>query len=118
MDRLDGAPVAGVDGVLFSGPEQCDWQDIVFMDIGYRSGLTQPGLMGAHHFVRDGEGLLSDYTTSEFEPRVTLPSDALDTGWRRDGQELWLDPEGDAAFLEVDDAEFEMWPSAKVPACL
>jgi hypothetical protein len=29
-----------------SGPEHCGWQDIVFMSIGYRSGLTQPGLTG------------------------------------------------------------------------
>ena len=53
------------------------------MDIGYRSGLTQPGLTGAHHFLRDEEGLLADYTASEFQPRVTLPPDAVDTGWQR-----------------------------------
>jgi len=27
--------------------------------------------------------LLTDYTASEFQPRVTLPPDAVDTGWQR-----------------------------------
>ena len=55
----------------FPGPEHCGWQDTVFTDIGYRSGLTQPGLTGAHHFLRDEEGLLADYTASEFQPRAS-----------------------------------------------
>ena len=102
----------------YFGPEHCGLQHIVFMDIGYRSGLTLPGLMGARHFLRDEEGLLADYASTAFQSPVNLPLDAVDTGWQRDGHELWLDPEGDAAFLEVDDAKFEMWPSATVPACL
>lgn len=68
----------------YFGPEHCGW----------RSGLALPGLMGAHHFLRD-EGLLADYASTAFQSRVTLPPDAVDTGWHRDGHELWLDPEGD-----------------------
>ena len=60
--------------------------------------------------MRDPEGKLTDYVLSPYDPTVELPSGAVDSGWARDGQELWFDPEGWAAYLQVDDAEFERWP--------
>jgi len=92
----DGQSVPESKVVSYFGPEHCDWQDVVFLQIGYRSGLTQPGLSGELKFLRDPAGELADHTVARFEPSAELPANAVDTGWQRDGQELWLDPDGAA----------------------
>ena len=113
MDRPKRGAVAEDECVLNAGPEHCEWQDVVFLEIGYRSGLTQPGLSGKLTFLRDSEGVLADQVVSQFEADIILPSDAVATGWQRDGQDLWLDPDGAAAYLHVGGEHFEKWPRAR-----
>ena len=93
----------------FQGPEHCDWQDITFLDLG--SGEE------AVHYVRDSSQVLSPYLRTTFRTGATLPEDATDTGFRRSGQELWLVPGQEAAYLvSVDDpGSVERWPAAESP---
>ena len=42
------------------------------------------------HFDFPDDDVLPDHAASRLETGVTLPPDAVDTGWQRDGQELWL----------------------------
>jgi hypothetical protein len=102
----------------YEGPEHCGWQGVIFIEIGYRSGLAQPGLSGGLSFLRDPDGVLSDHAVAQLEPRVALPPDAVETGWRRDGHELWLAPDGTAAYIDVGDG-LEKWPRTRgVVACV
>ena len=48
---------------------------------------------------------------------VTVPEDAVDSGYHRAGRELWLVPDKTAAYLvSLDDAtDVERWPAPKQP---
>lgn len=89
----------------YDGPEHCDWQDIVFLTVG--------GWDDGQQYLRDTEGTLADRLRTTFDGAARLPGDAEDSGWRRDGRELWLTP--DAAYLvSVDDPQdVERWPRTK-----
>lgn len=106
-ERADGSRVSTSVVTSYLGPEHCDWDDITFLRLGDHPGGAQ--------FVRDTRGefdLLSTYDDS-----ATLPTDATDTGFEREGKQLWLSESGDAAYL-VDlesPAEVERWPAAGEP---
>ena len=103
----DGTRVPTTKVFSFDGPEHCDWQDMVFLEVGEDS------------YLRDPSGEMDDWTRGPFEAAASLPDDARATGWIRDGRELWTVPSGAAAYLvSVDDAEdVEKWPSAKDVGC-
>jgi hypothetical protein len=92
-----------------SGPEHCDWQDITFLTLG--EGLD------ARQFLRDVDGELADLLHGSFDGIAPLPDDATDTGYRRDGLQLWLGDDSRAAYLvsESDATDVERWPAAKEP---
>lgn len=91
----------------YQGAEHCDWQDITFLQLG--EDPRQPG------YVRDPSGELDNLLTGVLDRDATVPKDARDTGYRRDGRQLWLTD--DAAYLvkvgQADDVE--KWPRAKDP---
>lgn len=89
----------------YDGAEHCDWHDIVFLQLGTWEDGEQ--------YLRDTEGVLSRSLRSTYDDAVPLPARAEDTGWRRDGRELWLTP--DAAYLvSVDDPDdVERWPRGR-----
>jgi hypothetical protein len=86
----------------FNGGAHCDWADVTFLEHGNRS------------YLRDPHRKLADYLRTTYEPHATLPRDAKDTGFRRDGRELWEEPSGRAAYLVTSD-DVERWPAAKQP---
>ena len=90
-----------------AGPEHCDWQDITFLTVGSRPDDQQ--------YLRDTSGELRRWLTTTFDDHATLPRDATDTGFERDGRHLWLDADEQAAYLvATDDPEdVERWPAAK-----
>ncbi|HET6166811.1 MAG TPA: hypothetical protein VFE07_08285 [Marmoricola sp.] len=94
------------------GPEHCDWQDIIFLELGSdASGSAQ------QEYLRDTRGKLADLLDVTYEADATLPKGATDTGWRHDGRELWLVPDRSAAYLvRVGDAtDVERWPASTQP---
>lgn len=93
------------------GAEHCDWQDITFIHWHEDDELVQFVGAGA-----EAAGL-AEMLRSRFDGSATLPASARTTGYQRGGRELWLTPEGDAAYLvSVDDAgDVERWPAAREP---
>src|SRR5919106_4438864 len=94
----------------FQGAEHCDWTDITFLLVGPEQK--------ADWYVRDTAGAgLSELLRTTFTADAALPEGATDTGLRRDGRQLWIGPDEEAAYLmSLDDAhDVERWPAAKQP---
>ena len=91
----------------FQGAEHCSWTDITFLRVA--------GEPKADWYVRDTSGELSEFLRTTFADEATLPRGATDTGLRRDGRQLWIGPDEEAAYLvSLDDAEdVERWPAAR-----
>ena len=92
------------------GPEHCSWTDITFLLIG-------PDDQRADWYVRDATGEFPELLRGTFDDDATLPEDAISTGWRRGGRQLWLSRDKQAAYLvDTDDPHaVERWPAAKEP---
>jgi uncharacterized protein YceK len=93
----------------FQGAEHCSWTDITFLLVGPEEK--------ADWYVRDTGGDFSRLLRTTFAREATLPEGATDTGLRRDGRQLWIGPDEEAAYLvSLDDAQnVERWPAAKHP---
>ena len=79
------APTTVIEG--WTGPEHCDWQSMTFLNLG---GAT---------YVRDPRPELADYFARPYQAHAELPADAVDSGFERDGDRLWLSPDGQRAFV-------------------
>ena len=93
----------------FQGAEHCSWTDITFLLVGPEQK--------ADWYVRDTNGEFSELLRTTFASNATLPQGATDTGLRRDGRQLWIGPDEEAAYLvSIDDPEdVARWPAAKQP---
>jgi hypothetical protein len=92
----------------FQGAEHCSWTDITFLLVG-REG-------SADWYVRDTSGGdFSGLLRTSYDNVEAIPEGATDTGLRRDGRQLWIGPDEEAAYLvSLDDArDVERWPAAK-----
>jgi hypothetical protein len=94
----------------FQGAEHCSWDDITFLLVGPEDK--------ADWYVRDTYGEdLSGLLRTTYDNLEAIPGGATDTGLRRDGRQLWIGPDEEAAYLvSLDDArDVERWPAAKQP---
>jgi hypothetical protein len=93
----------------FQGADHCDWQDITFLLFDSDGDTTE--------YIRDPSGELADYLLTTYDASADLPDGATDTGLRRDGRQLWLVTNRDAAYLvSIDDSDdVERWPASKEP---
>lgn len=124
FDR-DGTPlrdglVRGEDGpspltlqVSF-GPDHCDWQDIVLLDVAWPLGseVTTFTDDGVRQYARDVDGVLGERLRTTFASGMELPAHTADTGYHRQGNRL-LVSEADAeeaVFVVRDNGTVERWP--------
>ena len=93
----------------FQGAEHCSWEDHTFLLVGPEGK--------ADWYVRDTGGELAELLHTTYDNVEAIPEGATDTGLRRDGRQLWIGPDGEAAYLaSLDDAhDVERWPAAKRP---
>jgi len=94
----------------FQGAEHCSWTDITFLLVGREET--------ADWYVRDPNGGdFSGLLRTSFAGEASLPKGAIDTGLRRDGRQLWIGPDEEAAYLVSlnDSQDVERWPAAKQP---
>lgn len=84
------------------GPEHCDWQSMTF--------LTVRGTQ----FVRRPQADLAEHFAGPYEQHTSLPGDAVDTGFERDGDHLWLAADGQRAFVGSR-SDVEAWPRVVEP---
>jgi hypothetical protein len=110
---------------VWQGLTHCGWGRLVFLVIAWPLGTEVPGgFMSDPHtrmFVRlstTGD-LPASYFATTFDGRATLPANARDTGYRRNGWHLWVvDAAIDRAVWLVHDETVERWPAAKeIIAC-
>jgi hypothetical protein len=90
---------------VFRGAEHCDWQDMTFLSLGRWDDQ-------APTFVRDPDPDpdVRDYLAEPYVPHATLPAGAVDTGFRRGEDRLWLAPDRRRAFVGIVPDDVEMWP--------
>jgi hypothetical protein len=97
-----GVPVPTRTMRSYAGPEHCNWQSMTFLEIG--DGV----------YVRDPLPEVADFFDTRFRADTTLPSDAVATGYRRDGKRLWLSTDGTEAFVGAP-GSVEAWPRTARP---
>ena len=91
----------------FKGAEHCSWEHITFLALGHERK--------ADWYVKDSSGKLNELLHTTFSSDAELPADATDTGFRRDGRQLWIGRAEHAAYLvSLDDPDdVQRWPQAK-----
>ena len=97
-----GAPVPTRTVHSYAGPEHCNWQSMTFLEL--RDGV----------YVRDPLPEVADFFDTPFRADTALPADAVATGYRRDGQRLWLSADGTQAFVGTR-GSVESWPRTARP---
>ncbi|CAI9401621.1 hypothetical protein [Nocardioides sp. T2.26MG-1] len=103
----EGRTVPTSELTVIRGPEHCDWQDMTFLT------LTRQGEDPT--FVRDPDPELREYFAEPYEPHTRLPGDAVDSGFRRDGDRLWLAPDESRAYVGATVDDVELWPRTVRP---
>lgn len=93
--------------LLFSrrGPEHCGWESASFIGFDIRSKQWTD-------YVRDPEGVLTDWTRGSYAADVELPANAKDSGYRHDDWQLWHAANRSAVYVVTPD-HIERWPRAK-----
>jgi len=98
----DGDPVPTLLIHAEAGPEHCDWQEMTFLYLG-------KGGRGSE-FYGTPPGELQKHLTTTYASHTELPPAALDTGYQREGRELWVAADGSAAYLARSDGDAQRWP--------
>ncbi|MEU6841980.1 hypothetical protein ABZ930_08920 [Streptomyces sp. NPDC046716] len=108
-----GRPVSTAKVVSWMGAEHCDWQSAEFVTLDG----GDDGRWRGRQYLRDPEGKLADIDglSSTYAKDVKLPADAVDTGYRQDGRELWLARDKSWAYVRDADGAVERWPGRKEP---
>jgi hypothetical protein len=89
------------------GAGHCDWHSARFLY--WQAPETSGRLPATKLYVRDPKGLFRGQWAVPFLGRTTLPPDADDTGYRRDGAALWLAADEQSMFVK-DGGRVERWP--------
>lgn len=85
------------------GAEHCGWESVTYLLYNDRQYISDPtGAMDGVEFV------------IPFESDTELPSDAVDTGYSREGRTLWLSADETVAYLVAED-RVEAWPTPDSP---
>lgn len=85
--------------VDFEGWGHCDMESARFLRFGPDDQI----------FIRDPAGRFEGELFGRYRGDTTLPGDALDTGYRRGEDELWLGDDGRALYVVMSD-KTERWP--------
>jgi hypothetical protein len=97
-----GHPVPTEKIESWRGPEHCDWQSMTFLYLGKAS------------YVRNPEPDLGEYFADPYRAHGQLPKDAIDTGYERGGQKLWLSADVQVAYVGTA-TDVETWPREVKP---
>ena len=99
------------------GPAHCRFDAARVIVTGRPVGARYTNSQDATEYVRDPDDVQGDAATAAgFDPDAKLPDDAVDTEFRQDGTELWVDPDDPSAIYLVGDDRVERWPRDPTPA--
>ncbi len=93
----DGNPVPTTAIQSWIGPEHCDWESMTFLHLGKAE------------YVRNPQPDLRDFFAEPYREHAELPTDAVDTGYERDGDHLWLSRNQQRAYVGTQ-RDVEVWP--------
>ncbi len=102
----------------WSGPEHCGWEKADVLIVGQPLGESHTSPDDTVHFVRDPAAVFGQPDlAAAYDPDASVPDNAIDSGFRRDGVSLWHVPGDQSAvwFVSVDTAE--RWPRGDPPLC-
>jgi hypothetical protein len=91
----------------FRGAEHCGWEDTTFLWLG------EGGRDG--EFYREPSPDMRRFLLTTYAAEVALPPDARDSGFARDGRQLWLAADGSAAYLVGAGGGAERLPASSRP---
>lgn len=98
------------------GPDACGGANVADILMGWPVGSSHQKPHPYRIFVRDPHNVFGDSRISRaFEEDTELPSDAVDTGYRQGGMELWMRRHDDAFIYLVDEDKVERWPNDDTP---
>jgi hypothetical protein len=98
-----------------AGPDHCGWQSARVIITGSPLGARYTNDGDDVEYVRDPNNVFE--LSERFDPDATLPAAAVDTGYRSEGDELWLVPDDGTSIYLVGGDRVERWPRAEPPAC-
>jgi hypothetical protein len=101
--NADGERVPTGRIVSAPGPEHCGWQDMTFLHLGEEAV-----------YVRRPDPSLHTYFAEPYDPRRPLPHSAVDTGYQRAGDHLWVSPDRQRAYVG-NRHTVELWPRTVKP---
>lgn len=81
----------------YPGAEHCSWESMTFLNLG------------KDDYVRDPDPDLADYFAENFREHATVPTEARDTGFERDGHHLWIAADKSVAYVGAA-VDAEVWP--------
>jgi hypothetical protein len=85
------------------GAEHCDWESVTFLRFEDRQYISDPG------------GVLGDVGfVARFDGDAELPTDATNTGYHRNGRELWVSADGAITYI-VGANRVKAWPTTTEP---
>lgn len=82
------------------GPAHCSWQSMTFLYLHAD---------GDRAFVRAPIDEVADYFDGPYVAHAKLPADAEDTGFSRNGKQLWVSNDSQRAYVGTQD-DVEVWP--------
>jgi hypothetical protein len=92
------APTSSIDS--WTGPEHCNWQSMTFLQLGEADNAV---------YVRNPQRGLGDFFAEPYESHAELPASAIDTGFEREGEHLWLSADKQRAYVGTT-KDVEVWP--------
>ena len=103
------------------GASHCEYQMAEYITIGPRLGesIAEDGvlLVNANRFIWDPKGVIQGGPYGQTVDG--LPPDAFDTGYRQDGDELWLSAGEPVSLYRVGHSEVQEWhPSPTLGICM
>ena len=81
----------------------CDYSGTNFLQVGKDPHTTV--------YVRDPDAQLTRYLRMPYDGSAALPADARDSGYHRNGRELWFGSHGDAVYLVAAKSDVQRWPA-------
>jgi len=93
------------------GPDACGGAKVANILMGWPLGSSHHKHRPYRTFVRDPENVFGDAEVADaFDDAAERPADAVDTGYRQEGAELWMRPDDDAFLYLVYADRVERWP--------
>lgn len=102
------------------GAAHCGWQKMQWITIGRPLGSSIAAGSSpetTNRYVWDPQGVLPDGPIGSKLNLAEIPDTAFDTGYRRNGSELWLDETDEVFLYRISGTTVEVWQRSSSGIC-